>query len=257
MYAIAGQASLLRRSTSAPEPHDERGVGVRLALLDAFELSEDDRVVPLPLSAQRLLAFLALHEHPLRRLYVAGVLWIDAREERALANLRSALWRLQAHGCAPVEASARELRLAPHVLVDFREAGTLAHALVAGSSDPHDLDLDWRALTGNLLPDWYDEWVLLERERYRQLALHALETLSERLAEARRFGPALEAALAAVAGEPLRESAHRVLIKTHIAEGNASEAIRQYRFYRRLLRDNLGLDPSPAIESLVEGLTIR
>lgn len=247
---------MLRRSASALQPADERGVGVRLALLDAFELSADDHVVPLPLSAQRLLAFLALHEHPVRRLYVAGVLWTDAREARALANLRSALWRLQAPGCAPVEATAGELRLAPRVRVDFREAGRLAHALVAGSSDPRDLDLDWRALAGVLLPDWYDDWVLLERERYRQLALHALETLSERLAEARRFGPALEAALAAVAGEPLRESAHRVLIRTHIAEGNASEAIRQYRFYRQLLRDNLGLEPSPAMESLVEGLTI-
>ena len=57
--------------------------------------------------------------------------------------------------------------------------------------------------------------------------------------------------------EPLRESAHRVLIKTHIAEGNASEAIRQYRLYRAMLHDTLGVEPSPAMESLVEGLTIR
>ena len=59
---------------------------------------------------------------------------------------------------------------------------------------------------------------------------------AERLTAARRFGPALEAALAAVAGEPLRESAHRVLIKAHLAEGNVSEAIRQYHFYRTLLQ---------------------
>jgi DNA-binding SARP family transcriptional activator len=244
-------------TTSAVEPASERDVGVRLALLNAFELRANGQVVPLPLSAQRLLAFLALHDRPLRRLYVAGVLWTDAPEERALASLRSALWRLQSAECAPVEASARELRLAAGVLVDFRDAGTFAHALLAGSSDPDDLDTDWRVLAGELLPDWYDEWVLLERERYRQLGLHALETLSERLAAARRFGPALQAALAAVAGEPLRESAHRVLIRTHMAEGNISEAIRQYRFFRRLLHDKLALEPSPAMEALVEGLTIR
>ena len=248
---------MLRRSKPTLGPPGERGVGVRLALLNAFELSAGGEPVPLPLSAQRLLAFLALHEHPLRRLYVAGMLWTDAPEERALANLRSALWRLQAAGCAPVEATPRELRLAPDVRVDFREAAAFAHALLAGSTDPADLEVEWAALGGELLPDWYDEWALLERERYRQLGLHALETLSERLAAARRFGPALEAALAAVAGEPLRESAHRVLIKTHIAEGNTSEAIRQYRFYRTLLHDRLGLDPSPALEALVEGLTIR
>jgi DNA-binding SARP family transcriptional activator len=242
--------------TAAVERRADRVVAVRLALLNAFELSVDGRPVQLPLSAQRLLAFLALHDHPLRRLYVAGMLWIDAPEERALANLRSALWRLHGPGRPLVEATARELRLAPEVGVDFREGGSLAHALLAGSTDPLDLDVDWRVLAGELLPDWYDEWVLLERERYRQIGLHALEALSERLAEARRFGPALEAALAAVAGEPLRESAHRVLIKAHIAEGNISEAIRQYRFFRKLLRDRLALDPSPAMEALVEGLSI-
>ena len=114
---------------------------------------------------------------------------------------------------------------------------------------------------GTSCPDWYDDWVLLERERYRQLGLHALEALSERLTAARRFGPALEAALAAVAGEPFRESAHRVLIKAHLAEGNASEAIRQYHFYRKLLNDHLGLDPSPAMDAAARGfddpMTIR
>jgi DNA-binding SARP family transcriptional activator len=126
-----------------------------------------------------------------------------------------------------------------------------------GTFDPRDLDADWEPLAGSLLPDWYDDWVLLERERYRQLGLHALEMLSEHLTAARRFGPALEAALAAVAGEPFRESAHRVLIKAHLAEGNASEAIRQYDFYRKLVNDHLGLDPSPAMDALLEGLTIR
>ena len=47
------------------------------------------------------------------------------------------------------------------------------------------------------------------------------------------------------------------LIKPHSAEGNRAAALRQYRFYRTLLRDKLGLDPSPALEALVEGLTIR
>jgi DNA-binding SARP family transcriptional activator len=244
-------------TTAVLERSAGRSLGARLALLNAFALSFDGAPVQLPASAQRLLAFLALHDHPLRRLYVAGVLWIDAPEKRALANLRSALWRLQQPGRPLVEATARDLRLAASVRVDFRDAAALAHGLLGGSSSPEDLDVDWTALGGELLPDWYDEWVLLERERFRQLGLHALEILAERLADARRFGPALEAALAAVAGEPLRESAHRVLIKAHIAEGNAWEAIRQYRFYRRLLRDQLGLDPSPAMEALVEGLTIR
>jgi DNA-binding SARP family transcriptional activator len=228
-----------------------------LMLLDSFDLRCDGTPVPLPASAQRLLAFLALHDHPVLRVYVAGMLWLDTPEERAFANLRSTLWRLNRSGHRLVEATSRDLRLTPEVRVDFCEATRVAHLLLGGSTDPDDLDVDWKPLAGELLPDWYDEWVLIERERFRQLGLHALETLSERLAASRRFGQALEAVLAAIAGEPLRESAHRVLIKTHLAEGNTSEAIRQYRFYRKLLSDQLDLDPSPAMEALVEGLTGR
>jgi tetratricopeptide (TPR) repeat protein len=69
-----------------------------------------------------------------------------------------------------------------------------------------------------------------------------------------RLGQALEAALAAVWGEPLRESAHRVLIKVHLAEGNYGEAMRQYRLYREQLNSELGLDPSPQIQALVRCL---
>jgi DNA-binding SARP family transcriptional activator len=243
--------------TDAARRSERAGQEVQLSLLGAFELRAGDEAVPLPMSAQRLLVFLAVHDRALLRPHIAGNLWLESSEEHAHASLRSALWRLNKPGLDLVESTSSSLRLAGHVRVDFREADGFAHALMAGSSDSHDLDRDWRALAEELLPDWYDDWVLIERERYRQLALHALEILSERLAGARRFGAALETALAAVKGEPLRESAHRVLIKTHIAEGNASEAIRQYQLYRRLLHDALGAEPSPAMESLVEGLTIR
>jgi DNA-binding SARP family transcriptional activator len=235
----------------------QAGVSVELTLLGAFELHSEGEPIELPTSAQRLLAFVALHNHSLLRIYVAGKLWLDVPEDRAYANLRSTLWRLNQPGLRIVETTNRALRLARDVRVDFRSGTELAHRLLGGVADPCDLDVDWGPLAGHLLPDWYDDWVLLERERYRQLGLHALERLSERLTEARRFGPALEAALAAVAGEPFRESAHRVLIKAHLAEGNASEAIRQYHFYRKLLNDHLGLDPSPAMAALLEGLTIN
>jgi DNA-binding SARP family transcriptional activator len=93
--------------------------------------------------------------------------------------------------------------------------------------------------------------VLLERERFHQLRLHALEALCDRLTTAGRYGEAIDAGLAAVTAEPLRESAHRVLIKAHLAEGNQGEADRQYQLCRRLLRDELGVDPSNALRALL------
>jgi DNA-binding SARP family transcriptional activator len=223
-----------------------------LSLLNAFELRCDGRLVNLPRSAQRLLAFLALHEYPLQRVYVAGTLWIDASDERAGASLRSSLWRLNRPGHLVVEATSTHLCLAGDVAVDLRRALGIAHRLLDGSADAADLEVGEEALRGELLPDWYDEWLLFERERFRQVSLHALEALADRLVYAGEAARALEAALSAVRSEPLRESAHRVLIRVHLAEGNRSEALRQYELCRRLLRDRLGVEPSSQLDQLLE-----
>jgi DNA-binding SARP family transcriptional activator len=153
-----------------------------------------------------------------------------------------------------VESTNGQLRLAPALSVDFREMTALAHRLLRGDALAADLEADEAALSRDLLPDWYDDWVLIEREQFRQLRLCALEALCERRVAAGRLGQALEAALAAVAGEPLRESAQRTLIKVHLADGNYGEALRQYRIYRDRLNNELGLEPSPQIEELLDGL---
>ena len=76
-----------------PNGDDGDARPIRLALLNGFELTNRGLHVDIPLSAQRLLAFLAFQERPLLRLHVAGNLWPDSPEARATANLRSSLWR--------------------------------------------------------------------------------------------------------------------------------------------------------------------
>jgi DNA-binding SARP family transcriptional activator len=61
----------------------------------------------------------------------------------------------------------------------------------------------------------------------------------------------VEAGLAAVRAEPLRESAHRTLVRAHLAEGNRFEANRQYHNCRRLLQAELGLEPSRGLRELI------
>lgn len=244
-----------QRSSRAADAQP-RDTHITLSLLDVFELRCGEESIALPMTAQRLLAFLAVHDRPLRRLYVAGTLWLETPEDRAAANLRTSLWRLHQAGHELVQATNHSLRLAPGVRVDVQETAALAHRLLAGSDECDDVDLDRAGLRGELLPDWYDDWLLIERERVRQLTLHALEALGERLLVAGRLGQALETALAAFACEPLRESAHRLLIKVHLAEGNAGEAVRQFQQCRRLLGEQLGLTPSPQLEELVRDLTI-
>lgn len=223
-----------------------------LGLLDGFRLRHRGRTLSLQPGAQRLLAFLALHDRPLHRLYVAGRLWTDSDQEHANASLRTTLWRLRRPGCVLVEATSSQMALATDVVVDVRDAVARAHRVLDNRSEPRDLAALIGA--GDLLPDLYDDWVILERERFRQLRLHSLERLCEDLTAAGAYAAAAEAGLAAIAGEPLRESAHRVLIGTHIAEGNLGEAFRQYRVFCDLAREQLGAPPSPRLRALMSGL---
>lgn len=229
---------------------------VQLALLGSFDLRIDGAPVAVTPNGQRVLAFLALHGPALLRSYVAGSLWLDSSDDHAAGSLRSALWRLNRRGQRLVEAADERLRLADGLDVDVIGAVSQARELLdpGGVECPRPSDV---LLHGDLLPDWYDDWVAVERERFRQLRMHALERLSERLAAAHRFGEAVEAALAAIETEPLRESAHRALMRVHIAEGNRSEALRHYRAFRGMLDDELGLVPSDLMETLVVAITRR
>jgi DNA-binding SARP family transcriptional activator len=232
-------------------------VDTRLYLLGGFALHADGVEVDLPTSAQRLLAFLALRDRPLMRAAVAGVLWNETTDERSCASLRSSLWRLRRSGFDLIEAGRNDLRLSPHVEVDVHRMTDITHDLLNERAVSARIDIDEGELAGDLLPDWYDDWVLIERERIRQLRLRALEALALRRLEAGRYGAAAGAALAAVSIEPLRESAQRALIRVHIAEGNVGEALRQYRLYRDLLYEEMGLSPSEQLESLIEPITQR
>jgi DNA-binding SARP family transcriptional activator len=230
---------------------------IRLDLMGGFELTCDGLVIDLPSSAQRLLAFLALRDRPLLRTNVAGVLWNETTDEKSCASLRSSLWRLRRSGYDLVEARRADLRLSPNVRVDVRQMIEMTHELLSRRGGGRYIDLDDAELGGDLLPDWYDDWVLIERERLRQLRLHALESLAIRRLEAGRHGEAAGAALSAVSIEPLRESAQRVLIRVHLAEGNVGEAMRQYRSYKELIFEELGLAPSEQLESLMRPILER
>jgi len=203
-------------------------------------------------SAQRLVAFLALQRRAVQRIYVAGTLWVDSSQEAANASLRTALWRVRRPHLRLVEASATHLALSSTVIVDLHETAAVAHRVTRQGATVEETDLDELALAGELLPDWYEDWVVLERERFRQMRLHALEALCNELASQGRYGEAVEAGLAAVAAEPLRESAHRAVMRAHLAEQNRGEALRQYAAFERLLREQLGLEPSLEMEKLRE-----
>ena len=226
----------------------------RLRLLGGFGLSAGPSSIHLPSDAQRVLAFLALEPGRLPRAYVAGRLWPEASQERASGNLRSALWRLRRQAGDVADADASSVGIAAQLTVDVAEVCVAARCLCSADSECPGLDTDPGVFAQQLLPGWYDDWVVVERERLYQVGLHALEALADRLSRQHRFSAAIEAALTAIRLDSLRESAHRVAIRIHLAEDNPSEALRRYHSYRRHLRAELGLEPSPRMRHLVDHL---
>jgi len=135
-------------------------------------------------------------------------------------------------------------------MVDVRRLRDCAHGLghrVPGDTPAELID----PFAGDLLPGWYDEWLTAPRERWHGVRLRALEILAERLLSEERHFLATEAAVAAIQLEPFRESSRRALIRTHLAEGNRAQAARELERFRVLLRDELGVAPSPELVALV------
>lgn len=223
---------------------------IELRLLGSFELLVGDEPKRLPVPSQRVLALLGLDpDRPVNRSYVAGTLWPDVTEVAARSDLRSALWELGSLRELVTDSTFHELRLRPGVRLDLQKSRDLARHVLDPTCDGAYASPDYFSV--DLLPDWDDEWLHPERESYRQLRLHALEALSDRLVAAGRFGEAVEAGLMAMAAAPLRESAHRAVIRALVVEGNRGEALRLYQQLSDLLQDELGIEPSFRLDEVL------
>ena len=223
-------------------------------VLGGLSLSCGGRRVAVPPGSRRLLAYLALHPDGVDRRVAAGVLWPDVEDGRAAGNLRSALWRLQQVGCPLVAAEQSWLGLREDVEVDLARLEAWAARVLSNAPAPDDLGVDPGPIADlELLPGWYDDWVLSVRERLQLRLLHALEALSRLLARAGRPAAAVEAMHVAVLAEPLRESGQRALIEAHQAAGDWIAARRQYDAFRSILRREIGVEPSAELTAVARG----
>lgn len=215
----------------------------RLALLGGFRLWSPDGVSVHPrLRVMRLIAFLAL-EGTCARATVAESLWPDSTQDHAMANLRTTAHQARSLCPGLIERSLLALALTTGTEVDIADIRD-----GDARSDPREL-----LSMPELLRGWYDEWVLLEREKVRMIRLLQLDTAVRDL---RRTDPALAVTLAQFSADaaPLRESAQRTLIELHLEMGNRVEALRIYRSFRQLSLREFGVAPSAMIEDLVADL---
>lgn len=217
-----------------------------LHLLGPFRARRDDHALPLPRSAARVLAYLAVHAAASRH-QVSGALWPDVPQSRASSDLRTALWRLHRVADDFLVVGGETLALSEHVVVDLHQVTDWATRSVGGAGDIPSP----RGTGREVLPGWDEEWLEDVRERTRLLTVQALESLAERLLTAGRPAEALPYLLRVTEIDPLRESAQQLMVELHLRQRNVHEALRQYRRYERLVRRDLGIEPGVGLRSLI------
>ncbi len=233
-----------------------------LQLLGGFRICAGDAAVRIDQPRlQRLLVYLLLHRrHPRSRQEIAFTLWPDTNEEQALKNLRTLLTRLrqtQPELERFLDVGVYGLHWRPDAPYNLDVAGFEAACAAAAAAQRRETAAAIAAYghavqlyTGDLTPGWYDEWIVPERERLRQLYLDALEQLARLLEHAGRLRDALGYAQQLLRTDPLHEAAYRQLMQLHLALDDRASALRVYHTCATTLRNELGVDPSPATQAL-------
>ena len=222
----------------------------RVRLLDRFCFEYDDTPVVLPAALVRLVAFLALRG-PSRRCVVAGTLWPDVSEEHALASLRTSIWRMNRLAPGLLSATSGSVAVSEAASVDSRDQEEFATGLLRGQLDDDGVVDGLSVLWGGaLLPGWYDDWVLYEREKLEQRKVRALESLATTAYESGDLVTALDAAREASRREPLLDAMRSIAIRARLGLGDVSGAVHEYRAYRRFLALELGIEPSAVLVEL-------
>ncbi|MCW3819215.1 hypothetical protein ONA91_32715 [Micromonospora sp. DR5-3] len=237
----------------SPDSDPSQSTTAQVEVLRHFRIIKDGSVLDLGHSGERLVAYLALEDRSRTRDQVAAALWAEATQPQAAASLRRALSIVRRRVPGLVRRETNRLSLSAEVAVDARVQRGLIDAITIGeknTADGHEL----RLLREDLLPDWDELWLSAARQELRLLRLLSIEAIAAAQLAEQRPGAALAIVLLAVRDEPLRESAHRLVIQAHLAQGNQVEAAHQYLRYRNLLWENLRLLPSPGMEALVQPL---
>lgn len=196
-------------------------------------------MVRLSLPGRRILAYLALRGQPVARGRASAELWPDMPDEIGRANLRRALWHVPRGW---VSALGDELVLEAES--DFAQAHGIAGRALNGESLSFD---EITLLSNDILPGWHEEWLLQPQEAFRMLRVQALEAACRTMAACGSHALATQAGAAAIAAEPLRESAAEALINAHLAQRNRYEAAQCFRTLTQRLHDELGVSPDPTL----------
>ncbi len=221
------------------------------------ELPVDSR---LPHTTLLLLAYLLLYrDHHHSRDNLAGLFWGNHPQPQARNCLNTALWRLRSvlepegtpRGTflVTMPSGAIGLNLDCGLWLDVAIFETQLGLLLAQpvqhmqADDASRLTEVLGLYTGDLLDGVYDDWVLRERERLRNLYLNGLARLMRYYHRQRDFEASLACGQQILRQDPIREDVHRELMRVYVESGQRALAIRQYEVCRQVLAAELNISP--------------
>lgn len=251
----AESRSYIGSSSSDPRwilgvPMGNVGYGFQLSLLQSWQLRRDTDVVHIASRQQRLIAALAIIG-PRPRGYLVGLLWPECRESRALESLRVSVHLVSRQVPGLLINGGKVLSLSELVDVDLHRIRAQILELSRVGPNGNVASCLNQLRDAELLPGWYDDWVLFEQSRLRQDRLHAFQIIARTSLARCDYESALEASEAALELEPLYESAVGLLIRAEKQQGNKAAALRAFETYRTKLKEDLSLEPSESIRRLV------
>jgi DNA-binding SARP family transcriptional activator len=215
------------------------------------------------LRLQELLAYLLLHrDRPLPRQHLAFLFWPDSTEKQALTNLRNLWYRLRqtlpyADRClAADDLTMQWLADAPCRLdvAVFEDHLGQAQTAVNDNERLHHLEQAVAQYGGELLPGFYSDWLLAERERLAQAYGRSLEQLAKLHENQRHYRQAIEWTRALLRHDPLHEAAYTRLIRLHALNDDRAAALHTYHSCATILRRELDVAPGRQARELYERL---
>jgi predicted ATPase/DNA-binding SARP family transcriptional activator len=217
--------------------------------------------------ALALLIYLACRPERHRREQLMALLWPDWLPAAAQQNLRQNLYVLRralptipsrdGHGPVPPVLADREtMQLNPVAAVEV-DAQRFTSWLQLNTAES--LDAAVTLYRGDFLADLYlpdsapwEEWAATMRADLRRRMMDALERLADDSLDRKAFGEAAAYARRQLEMDNLRESAYRQLMRALASDGRRVEALAEHDRCARLLRDELGLEPSAETRSLAD-----
>lgn len=221
-----------------------------MELLGPWRLRRGAAVLRVATRQQRLIAALAIRG-PSPRSYLVGLLWPDYPDARALESLRVSVHLVSRQVPGLLVNAGPMLSLSDSVEVDLHGVRAKVRALARSGFDAEPAATLDELRDAELLPGWFEDWVVFEQSRLQQDRLRAFTMLSRQSlarGDSEAAGAAAEAALEL---EPLYENAVVLLIASELQQGRPAAALRSYEWYRDKLEEDMGLRPSASVSGLV------